>query len=55
MIVLIAVAAPVAAMITQLAQVYDQDVRYASVINVMSVIFCIITMPLTILLYEMII
>ena len=55
MIVLIAMAAPVAAMITQLAQVYDQDVRYASVINVMSVIFCIITMPLTILLYEMII
>ena len=55
MIVLIAVAAPVAAMITQLAQVYDQDVRYASVINVMSVVFCIITMPLTVLLYEMMI
>ena len=52
--VLIAVAAPVAAIITQLAQIYDKDVRYASVINVMSVVFCILTMPLAVLIYEMI-
>ncbi len=43
MIVLIATAAPAAAMVTQLAQIYEKDSRYASVINVMSVICCIIT------------
>lgn len=53
MIVLLATAAPAAAMVTQLAQLYDKDVKYASVINVMSVIFCIITMPVMVMLYEM--
>lgn len=53
MIVLIATAAPVAAIITQLTQIYNEDVRYASVINVMSVVFCVITMPLSVLIYEM--
>lgn len=54
LIVLIAVAAPVAAIITQLAQIYDKDVKYASVINVMSVVFCIVTMPVAVLIYEMV-
>lgn len=49
---LLAACAPVAVMVTQLTQLYDGDARYASVINVMSVIFCIITMPLIVLLYE---
>lgn len=53
MIVLIATAAPAAAMVTQLTQIYDRDSKYASVINVMSVIFCIVTMPFMILLYEL--
>ena len=53
MIVLLATAAPAAAMITQLAQLYNKDVKYASVINVMSVIFCIVTMPVMVMLYEM--
>ena len=53
LIVLLATAAPGATMITQLAQIYDKDSRYASVINVMSVIFCIFTMPLMTLFYEM--
>ncbi len=52
MIVLLAVSAPAATMVTQLAQIYDKDSGYASVINVMSVVFCIITMPLMVLLYE---
>ncbi len=39
-------------MITQLAQIHNKDVKYASVINVMSVIFCIVTMPLLTMLYE---
>ncbi len=53
MIVLLAAAAPAAAMITQLAQIHNKDVKYASVINVMSVIFCIITMPLMVMIYEL--
>lgn len=52
LVVLLATAAPAAAMVTQLAQLYGKDAKYASVINVMSVIFCIVTMPLMVLLYE---
>ena len=55
MIVLIATAAPAGAMVTQISQIYKKDSKYASVINVMSVIFCIITMPAMVLLYEMLI
>lgn len=53
MVVLLATAAPAAAMVTQLAQLYNKDVKYASVINVMSVIFCIVTMLVMVMLYEM--
>lgn len=53
MIVLLATSAPAAAMVTQLAQIHEKDVKYASVINVMSVIFCIFTMPAMVMLYEM--
>lgn len=49
---LLAASAPVAVMVTQITQIYDGDARYASVINVMSVIFCLISMPLVVLLYE---
>lgn len=52
MVVLLAASAPAAVMVTQLAQIYGRDSRYASVINVMSVIFCIVTMPLMVLIYE---
>ena len=52
MVVLLATSAPVAVMVTQLSQIHGKDARYASVINVMSVLFCIVTMPLMVLLYE---
>lgn len=52
LVVLLAGMAPAAAMVTQLAQIYNKDARYASVINVMSVIFCILTMPLMVFIYE---
>ena len=52
MVSLIATSAPAAAMITQLSQIYHKDEQYASVINVMSVLFCIITMPAVVMLYE---
>ncbi|MGB4700923.1 MAG: AEC family transporter [Syntrophomonadaceae bacterium] len=52
LIVLLASAAPTASMITQLAQVYDKDSYNASVINVVSILFCIITMPAIVYIYQ---
>lgn len=52
LISLLAASAPAAVMVIQLLQIHDGDAGYASVINVMSVIFCILTMPLMVLLYE---
>lgn len=52
LISLLAASAPAAVMVIQLLQIHDKDAGYASVINVMSVIFCIVTMPLIVLLYE---
>lgn len=48
---LLAASAPTAVMVTQLTQIYGGDARYASVINVLSVIFCIVTMPFVVLLF----
>lgn len=55
LVVLLAGMAPAAAMVTQMAQIYNKDARYASVINVMSIIFCIATMPVMVFLYEVLI
>lgn len=52
MIVLLAAAAPPATMITQAAQTYGGEAEEASVLNVMAVVFCIVTIPLVILFYE---
>lgn len=52
MITVLAASAPAAATITQFAQLYNKHPGYASVMNVMSVIFSIITMPLLIMLYQ---
>lgn len=52
LIVLLGTIAPSATIVTQLAQIYNKDVRYASVINVMSVIFCIVTVPIMVMLFE---
>ncbi len=51
-VVLLAAAAPSAATITQLAQLYDREPGYASILNVLSIFFCIITMPLMVMLYQ---
>ncbi|MDY4970775.1 MAG: hypothetical protein SO101_11050 [Lachnospiraceae bacterium] len=50
---LLAASAPAAASVTQFAQIYRKDYELASSINVCTVIFCIITMPLIIMLYQM--
>lgn len=52
LVVFLATSAPAAAMVTQLAQIHNRDSQYASVINVMSIVFCIITMPVMVMIYE---
>ncbi len=52
MITILACSAPVAATITQFASLYNKQPLYSSMINVVSVICSIITMPLIIWLYE---
>lgn len=47
-------AAPVATVVAQIAQIYDKDAQYAGLINAVSVILCILTMPLMLLFYELI-
>lgn len=51
-IVLLAAAAPSASSIVQLSQIYDAEPGYASIINVLSLLSCIITMPLMVMLYQ---
>jgi predicted permease len=53
LITIMSASSAVAAMVTQFAQLYDKEPGYASVINVMSVLLCIITMPLLVALYQL--
>lgn len=53
LITTLAASAPAAATITQFAQLYNKHPGYASIMNVMSVIFSIITMPLMVMIYQM--
>lgn len=55
LITLLAAAAPSASSIVQAAKLYDRDSAGASVINVMSVVLCIITMPLMVYIYQLLI
>lgn len=52
LIVLWSACAPVGAMVTQLSQIYNLDSEYAGKINLVSVLFCILTMPCITYLYE---
>ena len=45
-ILFLAVIAPTGVLVTQIAQLYHQDAEYASAINVVTTLFCIVTMPL---------
>lgn len=51
LITLLATVAPSASNITQMAQVFGGDAGYASAINVVTILLCIITMPLFVTLY----
>lgn len=52
MITLLAMTTPSASTVTQMAQVYGKDADYASAINVVTTLFCILTMPLMVTLYQ---
>ena len=52
LITILAASAPAAATITQFGKLYNKHPGYASVMNVMSVIFSIITMPLMVMIYQ---
>ena len=54
LIVFLAVITPTDSTITPMCQVYGNDSQYASAINVMTTLFSIVTMPLMVLLFQMI-
>ena len=53
-VVVLAGASSSASTVTQMVQVFGENAKYASIINVMSVIFCVITMPVVTFVYEMV-
>ena len=55
MITTLAYIAPSACSITQMSQIFGQDADYASVINVISTLLCVLTMPLMIGIYSILI
>ena len=54
LVTMLAVAAPVAVMVTQVRNMYGamEDAKHASAVNVLSVFVCIVTLPLMIMLYQ---
>ena len=55
LIVLLAIIGPSASTVTQMCQVYGNDSQYASAINVVTTLFSIVTMPLMVMLFQMIV
>jgi len=53
LITLLATITPSASTITQMSQIYGRDAEYASIINVITTLICIITMPLIVLIYQL--
>lgn len=55
LIVFLAIITPSASTVTQMCQVYGNDSQYASAINVVTTLLAIVTMPLMVMLFQMII
>ena len=55
LIVFLAIITPSASTVTQMCQVYGNDSQYASAINVVTTLLAIITMPLMVMLFQIII
>lgn len=52
LISLLATITPSASTVTQMAQIYEKNAEYASIINVVTTIVCIVTMPIMVWLYQ---
>ena len=52
LIVYLASITPSASTVTQMAQVYDKDAHYSGILNVFTTLFCIVTMPVAIMLFS---
>lgn len=52
LIVYLASITPSASTVTQIAQVYDKDAHYSGILNVFTTLFCIVTMPVAIMLFS---
>lgn len=55
MIALLSATAPSASNINQMAIIYNKDAKYASAINVLTTLSCILTMPFWMMIYEMLV
>lgn len=55
LIVFLAIITPSASTVTQMCQVYENDSQYASAINVVTTLLAIITMPLMVMLFQMVV
>lgn len=53
LITLLATTTPSASTLVQFAQVFDKDPEYASSINVVTTLFCIVTIPVMVMLYQL--
>ena len=53
LITLLACTTPAATTLTQFAQVFERDAKYASAINVLTTLLCIVTIPVMVALYQM--
>ncbi len=53
LITLLAASAPSASTINQMAQIYNRNSAYASAINVVTILCCIVTMPVMVFLYQL--
>lgn len=53
LVTFLATTTPAASSITQFAQVYDRDAKYASAINVITTLLCIVTIPAMVYLYQL--
>lgn len=54
LVTLLAVSAPIATGVVMVSLLYDADVKYVSTVNIMSLVLCIVTMPLLVLVYQMV-
>lgn len=50
-ITLLSTSSPAASTVTNMSQLYDKDADYAGIINIVTTLLCVVSMPLTTLLY----